>query len=449
MFCSDCGYKNAKGVSFCGTCGKPIQKKSNTGWMLLVIFVCICVLGGVGYAFLQINKQEALKTSTLADANVKEEPVAQPVNIIEREVAERPENKPIEKEKTDLIQETLPRVFTIVTPGGFGSGFLYAKGGFIVTNAHVVLGYTDVKVKNSVGREAPGKVIGISDIYDVALIQSDTYKDINPLKTEVNETKVGTEVIALGSPTGLENTASIGYLTGAGRDFVVRDFVYEKAYQVDVQIETGSSGGPLIDAKTGKVIGINSLLMEKNRRIGFSIPLYTMTYLIDDWIKNPMNGKQVASGFGVYDDYGNSNSYNEDSYNYDSSQDEVGDYEGDVYFYEEWLQDFILEFRTVYEEALYNENFYQIEQYLLPGSSAHKEFADYFAEISGEGMHFKFIDNIVTEVTIHGEYALISTYETFNFRNKAGNEKYYVKEKNYKVVIHTDSTYRITNVSNK
>ncbi|MCM3636588.1 trypsin-like peptidase domain-containing protein [Sporosarcina luteola] len=448
MFCSECGFKNAKGVNFCGSCGKPIQKKSHTGWMLLVIFVCICVLGGVGYAFLQINKQEALQTSTLGDANEKDDPVEQPVRIIEREVTERPKNKPVEKEKTELIEETLPRVFTIVTTDGFGSGFLYAKGGYIVTNAHVVLGYTDVKVRNSVGREAPGKVIGISDTYDVALIRSDANKDINPLKTEVNETKVGTEVIALGSPNGLENSASVGYLTGTGRD-IRDDFFYEKAYQIDVQVETGSSGGPLIDAKTGKVIGINSLLLEKNRRIGFSIPLYTMTYLFDDWIKSPMSDRQVASVFGVYDDYGTSHFYNEDSYNSDASEDDVEGYEGDVYFYEEWLQDFILEFRTVYEDALSNEDLYQIEHYLLPGGSAHKEFVDYFAEISGEGMHFDFIENVVTGVTIYEDYALVSTYETLNFRNKSGNEKYYVKEKNYEVVIHMDGTYRIRDVNNR
>ncbi|MFS0689394.1 hypothetical protein AB1K89_09135 [Sporosarcina sp. 179-K 8C2 HS] len=121
-----------------------MKKKSHTGWMLLVIFVCLCVLGGVGYAFIHINKQEALQTPIVADANVKEEPVAQPVRIIEREVAERPKNEPIEKEKTALIEETLPRVFTILTADSLGSGFLYAKGGFIVTNAHVVSGYTDV-----------------------------------------------------------------------------------------------------------------------------------------------------------------------------------------------------------------------------------------------------------------------------------------------------------------
>ncbi len=448
MPCSGCGYKNQRDSKFCGSCGQSMLKKSRTGWMLLIALACICVLGGVGYAFNQIAKQEIQETSTLAQTDVKEESIPQPIRVIERKVVEQSENKPKEKEKTELIQETLPRVFTILTNDSLGSGFLYAKGGLIVTNAHVVTGYTDVTVRNSEGKDAPGKVIGISDKYDVALIRSATYKDISPLETEVSKMKVGTEVIALGSPTGLENTASVGYLTGTDRDFF-DEFIYEKAYQVDVQIENGSSGGPLIDAKTGKVIGINSLLLKKNRRIGFSIPLYSVTYLIDDWIKNPMNDQQLASVFGAYEYYGTLNEYGNDSYDNGPDSDESEDYGGDAYFYEEWLQDFILDFRMVYEEALYHESFSMIEPYLFPDSTAYREFADYFDEIFGEGMHFEFIENSVTAVIIHKENAIVSTYETFNFRNRKGDEKYYVKEKNYEVVIDADGNYRISDVKNR
>lgn len=360
----------------------------------------------------------------------------------------RSEDKPKEKDRTVLIQETLPRVFTIKAGEGLGSGFLYTKGGFIVTNAHVVAGYTDVVVKNSVGQEAPGTVIGISGKYDIALIRSEAYHNIDPLVTEPNETKVGTEVIALGSPNGLENTASIGYLTGLDRDFV-DDFVYEKVYQVDVQIEQGSSGGPLIDARTGKVIGINSLLLNKNRRFGFSIPLHSMRDLIDSWVKNPMTNKQVASVFGVYDDYDTSHYNSEDSYAYDTEQDDVEDYAGDVYFYDVWLQDFILEFRTVYETALYQEDFSAIAPYLEVGSSAYQEFEDYFEEISGEGMSFEFIDNVVTGIEIYDDRALVHTRETLNFRNRAGHEKYYEKEKEYEVVISEEGAYKIRDVRNR
>ena len=83
-------------------------------------------------------------------------------------------------------------------------------------------------------------------------------------------------MIALGSPQGFENSASIGYLTGVNRD-IEFGFLYEHLYQIDAQIDQGSSGGPLIDAKTGKVIGINSLSFKENDVFGFSIPMKTAT----------------------------------------------------------------------------------------------------------------------------------------------------------------------------
>ena len=461
MFCPNCGVKNEQEANFCGGCGQPIRKKSRAWWMILIAVLCFGVLGGTGYVYMQITKKEALEHSALAETEVEETVVPQPVTIIQQEVVERPDKKTVEKEKTELIQETLPRVFTILTAGGQGSGFLYAKGGFIVTNAHVVSGYTDVIVKNSVGREAPGKVIGISDKYDVALIQSEAHKNLVPLASEASDTKVGTEVIALGSPNGLQNTASIGYLTGVGRDFV-DEYIYDKVYQVDVQIENGSSGGPLIDAKSGKVVGINSLLLNKNRRFGFSIPLYSVTPLIEDWMTNPMTDRQVAAVAGVYDYYlpvgsygndsdsDNSYDYYESYETYDYEEDyEYDEYTGDAYFYDEWLGDFILEFRTEYELALYHESFNWIDPYLAPGSTAYWEYADYLDEISGEGMLFEFLENRVTDVQIFDNHSIVSTYETFNFRNNAGQEKYYEKEKEYTVVIDMDGSYRIADVRSK
>lgn len=328
----------------------------------------------------------------------------------------------------------------------------YAKGGLIVTNAHVVAGYTDVVVRNSDGKDAAGKVIGISDKYDVALIRSEAYRNLQPLHAESVETPIGTEVIALGSPTGLENTASIGYLTGLNRDIEL-GFIYEKAYQIDAQIDNGSSGGPLLDAKTGKVIGINSLIRTDNRRFGFSIPLYTVTPLIDSWVKNPMTERQVASLFGVYENYTVADSYDEDSY-YDDYQDFYENEEDYVpectgFFDPDHLEDFILEFRSTYETALLYEEFHFIEDFLLPGSSAYKEYRDYFNEIANQGMHFEFYENVVTNLAIQHDTALLSTYETFNFINASGDERFYEKEKIYEVLLDEEGYYRIKQVKNK
>lgn len=409
MFCSKCGSKNQADGNFCGSCGQPLKNKNHTGWIILVVLLCVGVLGGAVYAYMYIDKQQTSETKSETLAEVEQIPEKE-VRVVEKTVIQPPKNLPKEKEKTELIEETQPRVFTIITGSGFGSGFLYAKGGLIVTNAHVVAGYADVVVRNSVGQESPGKVIGISGKYDVALIRSEGYKDLTPLMTEMSATKVGSEVIALGSPTGLENSASVGYLTGTDRDFE-SEFLYEKVYQVDVQIESGSSGGPLLDSKSGKVIGINSIVLNDNRRFGFSIPLYSMTSLLDEWIASPMSNRQVTEVFGVYDSYEDTGYYEDESY--DGYSDE--EYAGDVYFYEGWLEEFILSFRNNYEEALYHEDFNKIAPFLLYGSDAYGEFYDYFDEISGEGMTFSFLENTVTDVVINENNAFVYTYETFNF----------------------------------
>lgn len=444
MFCTNCGKPNETGARFCGSCGQSIGKAGRNGWMIAIVLGCMLVLGGVGYGFSQVLGGDVKSTNKTEPLEETKPPAQTETALVENESSEKTQAPPKEKEKTEIIEETLPRVFTILTEEGQGSGFLYARGGLIVTNAHVVAGYTDVIVRNSKGEDAAGKVIGISDQSDVALIQSEAYRRLRPLRTESAETPIGTEVIALGSPTGLENTASIGYLTGLNRDIEL-GFVYEKAYQIDAQIDNGSSGGPLIDAKSGKVIGINSLIMSDNRRFGFSIPLYTVAPLIDSWVSNPMTEQQVASVFGIYENYAvattgdGTNYYEEEEFNSESAG----------YLDPDMLEEFILQFRSTYEMALYYEDFYFIEEFLLPGSSAHKEYRDYFDEIADQGMHFEFHENIVTDVAIQNDSAHISTYETFNFINASGNERFYEKEKIYEVVLDNEGYYRIKRVENK
>ncbi|UZM98767.1 serine protease [Lysinibacillus sp. MHQ-1] len=117
------------------------------------------------------------------------------------------------------------------------------KGGYVITNAHVVQGAVEVMVRNSVGQESPGTVVGISNRYDIALIHVPNYQDKPPLGIETTESPIGLEVIAFGSPQGFENSASIGYITGNKRDMKLENFIYKQIYQVDAQIDKGSSGG--------------------------------------------------------------------------------------------------------------------------------------------------------------------------------------------------------------
>ncbi|RKJ31975.1 hypothetical protein D7X33_39935, partial [Butyricicoccus sp. 1XD8-22] len=275
-------------------------KKNGKAWIISIVIVLL--LAGLftgGYLlynqFFGSNSNLGNNPNfqdALLDKNQKESKEEKEKEVIE------------EKEKTQIIKESMPKVFTILTEDSLGSGFLYKNGGYIVTNAHVVAGYTDVLVRNSAGQEYPGRVIGISDTSDIALIYCENYEETEPLPMEMNTSDIGIEVIAIGSPQGFENSATFGYLTGTNREMHIEglNFDYDELYQIDAQIDQGSSGGPLFDATTGKVIGINSLIYTENETFGFAIPLYSVSAQFDTWIDNPMTPEEVIA-VNVYVDY--------------------------------------------------------------------------------------------------------------------------------------------------
>lgn len=314
MFCSKCGCMNSVTTKNCLNCGQPLDRttriKKHKRRQRLNFFVVAILFLGTGFGSAQIFQQPVTE---------------QPDAPVENTVASEPQtNPPLEttvtdtttptpdseastdegtKVKTDIIKDTQQKVFTIKTDSAYGSGFLFTDTGTVVTSAHLIIGSIDVSVRTTDGIEKPGKVIGISETYDIALIQVDAFAGTEPLEIESNPTEVGTEVIALGSPSGLENTAAIGYLTGTDRDFD-HGFLYKDMYQIDAQIAPGSSGGPLIDAHTGKVIGINALLLNEGNAIGFSIPMYSMIDLLNGWATQPMSEGEVEDVYDTYDGFG-------------------------------------------------------------------------------------------------------------------------------------------------
>lgn len=172
--------------------------------------------------------------------------------------------------------------------GSLGSGFLYNDKGDIITNAHVAANAEKVKVVTADSREFSGTVIGISDKVDVAVIRVPDLAGTEPLKVAKNrKAELGDEVLALGSPLGLQNTVTTGIISGVDRDFDLEPFHYENAYQISAPIAPGNSGGPLIDSKTGEVLGINSAASNQGT-IGFSIPIPNIISLAEGWSAAPM-----------------------------------------------------------------------------------------------------------------------------------------------------------------
>ncbi|GIN90683.1 trypsin-like peptidase domain-containing protein [Siminovitchia terrae] len=349
MYCPNCGAEKQKRGQYCSECGKPIKaaKGSRSTFIMSLLALLIALAGtGLGIFFFFNKKEEPVQVIKAghepkpATQVIEKEKDQKKEQDQEKEQEQQPETKPeLEKQKevkaseapetkskTEIIKNSQDKVFTIFTDTSQGSGFLFSNKGDVVTNAHVVAGFTEVVVKSSDGTEHQGRVIGISDVVDIALIRVDPLSGKEPLPIEMAQTAAGTEVIALGSPRGLENTASIGYLTGIDRD-ILGDFNYEKVYQIDARIAPGSSGGPLLNATTGKVIGINSAVLIEDESIGFSIPMFSVHSQFITWSQNPMSAEEVSNLFDFYDEYNDYWEWNDSDWEY--NEDDYYDWEND------------------------------------------------------------------------------------------------------------------------
>ena len=167
-----------------------------------------------------------------------------------------------------FFEGNLPREYT---QRGVGSGFIMNKEGYILTNNHVVEDADQIKVKLASGKEYDGKVVGRDAKTDLALVKINGASDLQPLKLgNSDDLKVGSWVVAVGSPFGLEQTVTAGIVSAKGR--VIGSGPYDNFIQTDASINPGNSGGPLINMN-GEVVGINTAIIAEGRGIGFAIPI--------------------------------------------------------------------------------------------------------------------------------------------------------------------------------
>jgi serine protease Do len=152
-----------------------------------------------------------------------------------------------------------------------GSGFIIDRDGYIVTNNHVVENADQIKVKLANEKEFDAKIVGRDPKTDLAIIKIAASSDLVPLKIgDSDALKVGTWVVAIGSPFGLEQTVTAGIVSAKGR--IIGSGPYDDFIQTDASINPGNSGGPLLNMK-GEVVGINTAIIASGQGIGFAIPI--------------------------------------------------------------------------------------------------------------------------------------------------------------------------------
>ncbi|MEM7553894.1 MAG: HhoA/HhoB/HtrA family serine endopeptidase [Cyanobacteria bacterium P01_A01_bin.84] len=170
----------------------------------------------------------------------------------------------------DTIPEQTPQ-----QQRGLGSGVIFDKSGLVLTNAHVVSGADKVTVHLKDGRQIEGKVKGVDEVTDLAVVQINAGSDL-PVATlgSSSTIEVGDWAIAVGNPLGFDNTVTLGIVSTLKRPSAQvgisdkrLDFI-----QTDAAINPGNSGGPLVNDR-GEVIGINTAIRADAMGIGFAIPI--------------------------------------------------------------------------------------------------------------------------------------------------------------------------------
>jgi putative serine protease PepD len=191
----------------------------------------------------------------------------------------------------------------VTTPEGqaLGSGFVIDSEGHIVTNDHVVDGASSISVEFSDGSTYDAELVGTDASTDIGVIKVDApSSQLTPLELgDSSALQVGDEVVAIGSPLGLNETVTSGIVSALNRTITSpNNFSINDAIQTDAAINHGNSGGPLLDLQ-GQVIGINSQIESDsggNDGIGFAVPSNTVESVVSQLIAT---GKVQHAYLGV------------------------------------------------------------------------------------------------------------------------------------------------------
>jgi putative serine protease PepD len=167
-----------------------------------------------------------------------------------------------------------------------GSGFVISDDGYIVTNEHVVAESSTYTVRiGETDRTVPATLVGADASSDLALLKVDPSQTgtLHPLPLADSAPEVGDEVIAIGSPFGLQSTLTSGIVSALNRTLQSPNgHAISGALQTDAAINPGNSGGPLLDTD-GKVIGVNAQIASQSggsTGVGFAISVTTVKNVI-------------------------------------------------------------------------------------------------------------------------------------------------------------------------
>ncbi len=166
-----------------------------------------------------------------------------------------------------------------------GSGVIFSKDGYIVTNYHIISDNKFIKIKLNNGQEFDAKIIGGDVNADIAVLKIQSSEELKPINiSDSDDLKIGDKVLAIGNPYGIGISVSSGIISATGRDY---GNPYLELIQTDAAINPGNSGGALIN-ENGNLIGINTKIFSRTggfQGLGFAIPSNNIVQIASELIQ--------------------------------------------------------------------------------------------------------------------------------------------------------------------
>ncbi len=242
-----------------------------------------------------------LLAAPLAAESLRRTPVVQVVERVRPAVVNLTAKQLVTVHPRSLFDDLFPE---FAAPGervmsqSLGSGVLISRDGLIVTNEHVIEGAAEIKVRFADGQQEQAEVIGSDADADLALLRVPARGKAFLPVAEQDDALIGETVIAIGNPFGLESTVTVGVLSARDRTVTSPNTrrVYTDFLQTDASINPGNSGGALVDLD-GRLIGINTAIIDDARGIGFAIPAKRVRRVVSDLLRY---GQVQAAWLGMF-----------------------------------------------------------------------------------------------------------------------------------------------------
>ena len=261
------------------------SRRPRWGWRALIAFVAggLVASAGFGAARLELDRSGATEIAAEAAAT-STTGTTRPAIRGSGEVEVAPPDSDVEP-AAYVAQVLGPAVVQLGTTSGLGSGVIFDDN-LVLTNNHVVEGFTDVDVSLSTGPILPGKVIGADVNTDIAVGEVATEEPLPIAELATGQKpQVGQLAIAIGSPFSLQQSVTAGIVSAVDRPIQNSETSVVAMIQTDAPINPGNSGGALAD-RFGRVIGINTLIQTDgfttaNIGVGFAVPIDTAIRVAD------------------------------------------------------------------------------------------------------------------------------------------------------------------------